>query len=146
MWTDGWTDRHEEANSFVLQFCERAQKWILNNSVWWCRLDSHGSAKEPVLRSCEHGNEPLSSLKQHTSGLGECLLVSQDRLCSVELVTSQIPKYKWGRALLLQPAQSYKLLQVKSYPYRCTYLRKMVYRAHYPLLAPHWSYFPAKLQ
>lgn len=70
-----------------------------------------------MLGSCAYGNEPLSSLKQHTSGLAECLLGSQDGLRSVESVTSQIPKYKYGRALLPQPAQAYKLLHVKSLTY-----------------------------
>jgi hypothetical protein len=35
-----------------------------------CGLDSSGSGKGPVARSCEHGNEPSGSVK--VEGFPEC--------------------------------------------------------------------------
>ena len=32
-WTDAWTDRHEEANSCFLQFCEHAQKKVNTKQI-----------------------------------------------------------------------------------------------------------------
>jgi hypothetical protein len=38
-------------------------KWMLGNRVRGCGLDSSASELGPVTGSCEHGNEPLGSIK-----------------------------------------------------------------------------------
>jgi hypothetical protein len=52
-----------------------------------CRLDSAGSGQGQVVVSCEHGKEPLVSMKCKDFDLTETLSASQ-RLCSIELVNS----------------------------------------------------------
>jgi hypothetical protein len=48
-----------------------------------CRLNSSGTGKRPVARSCEHSNEPSGS----TKGREYEQLDSQEKLCSMGLVS-----------------------------------------------------------
>jgi hypothetical protein len=50
----------------------------------WCGLDRTGSGKGPVEGSCEHGDEPLGSLKLlGISWVAAQLAVSREGLSSV---------------------------------------------------------------
>jgi hypothetical protein len=51
-------------------------------------LNSCGSGRGPMAGSCEHGNEPLSSMKgSEFFDLQSVLSASQEALCSTELVS-----------------------------------------------------------
>jgi hypothetical protein len=46
---------------------EKNIKMEHKDAGWGCGLDSSGSEQDPVMRSCEHGNEPSGSIKARES-------------------------------------------------------------------------------
>lgn len=56
------------------------------NRFQGCGLDTSGSGKHLEVGSCKHSNEPLNSVTDDFLDWLRILLVSQEELCSVELV------------------------------------------------------------
>jgi hypothetical protein len=54
-------------------------------------INFSGSGEGQVAGSCECGNEPSGFIKRGISLLAEDLLASQEGLCSMELVSYDIP-------------------------------------------------------